>query len=194
MLKIGITGGIGSGKTTVTDYIERKGYTVIDADEMSRKMTSSGGKAMPYILEKFGKDFIQDDGSLNRAKMRDLIFYNPEAKAVLEEGTTKIVIEDIKSIISEKEKAGDKIIFFSIPQLFENNLDEDFDEIWAVSADRNIKKERIMNRDGIDENIIDLIISSQAEDEYIRENSDRVIYNNGTLDELYYKIDDLLEY
>lgn len=192
MLKIGITGGIGSGKTTVTDYLKNKGYIVIDADEMSREITSSGGKAIPFIREKFGDNFILSDGSMDRAKMRDLIFSNPDAKQILEEGTTKVVIEDINNIIKVQENAGSKVVFFSIPQLFENNLQGDYDQIWAVSADREIKKERVKFRDGIDDNIIDLIISSQAEDEYIINNSDVVITNNGTIDELYKHIENLL--
>lgn len=192
MLKIAITGGIGSGKTTVTDYLESKGFLVIDADKISRKITSSGGKAIPYIKEKFGDEFILDDGSMDRAKMRDHIFTNPSAKILLEEGTTKVVIQDINEIIKQKEAAGDKVVFFSIPQLFENNLQEAYDQIWAVSADREIKKDRIMKRDNVPENIIDLIISTQAEDDYIVSNSDEIIYNNGTIVELHEAIDNLL--
>lgn len=193
MYKIGITGGIGAGKTTVTDYLKSSGYTVVDADELSREMTSSGGKAIPYIVSKFGSDFVLPDGSMDRAKMRDLIFNNPEAKEILEYGTTKVVIEDIKQIIIDREKAGDKVVFFSIPQLFENNMENDYDEIWAVSADREIKKKRIKSRDGIDDNIIELIISTQAEEEYINSKSNVVIFNNGSVQELYSNIDDLLD-
>ena len=192
MLKIGITGGIGSGKTTVTNYLIEKGYLVIDADEMSREITSSGGKAIPYIRENFGNDLILPDGSMDRAKMRDLIFANPDAKRILEKGTTKVVINDIKNIISEQNNYGTKVIFFSIPQLFENKLEDDYDQIWAISANKDIKKSRIKQRDGIDENIIDLIISTQKEDEYIIKNSDIVIINNGSLDELYNLIDETL--
>ena len=192
MLKIAITGGIGSGKTTVTDYLESKGYTVIDADVMSRNITSASGKAIPYIRETFGDDYILPDGSMDRAKMRDYIFNNPSAKKLLEEGTTKVVIQDINEIIKQKESAGDKVVFFSIPQLFENNLQENYDQIWAVSADKGIKRERVMKRDNIPENIIDLIISTQAEDDYIISNSDEVIYNNASKDELYENIEKLL--
>jgi dephospho-CoA kinase len=68
---------------------------VIDADAMSRAMTAAGGKAMPYIREHFGPDYINEDGSLNRVAMRDLVFRNPRYKAILEEGTTKVVLQEI---------------------------------------------------------------------------------------------------
>ena len=193
MIKIGITGGIGAGKTTATDYLKSRGYTVVDADEISREITSSGGKAIPYIVSKFGSEFVLPDGSMDRAKMRDLVFNNPEAKTILENGTTKVVIEDIKQIIIDREKAGDKVVFFSIPQLFENNMENEYDEIWAVSADREIKKKRIKSRDNIDDNIIDLIISIQAEEEYINSKSDVIIFNNGSVKDLHAHIDKLLD-
>lgn len=192
MITIAITGTIGSGKTTVTDYLLEKGYTVIDADEMARNITSPGGKAIPYIIEHFGKEYIMDDGSMNRSKMRDLIFTDPKQKSVLENGTTKVVIEDIKSIINSKKNSGSKVVFFSVPQLFENKLQEDYDYIWSVMADRNIKKERIKKRDAIPDNIIDLIISSQAEDEIFSNNSDEIIVNNSTIENLHKCVDSLL--
>lgn len=192
MLKIGITGGIGSGKTTLTNYLENKGYIVIDADKMSREYTSSGGKAIPYIIRKFGEEYILPDGSMDRAKMRDLVFTNPEAKRILEEGTTNIVIKDINNIINRKQGSGEKIMFFSVPLLFEKKMENDYDQIWAVTADREIKKERVKLRDKIDDKIIDLIISTQAEEDVIISKSDVVIYNNGTLREMYKFVDKLL--
>ena len=98
MVNVAITGGIGSGKTEVTNYLISKGFTVIDADKMSREMTGAGGKAMPYILEHFGASFIMEDGSLDRAAMRDLVFKDPAKKKLLEEGTTKVVLADIEAI------------------------------------------------------------------------------------------------
>ena len=161
MLSIAITGGIGSGKTCVTDIIRSHGFTVIDADAMSREMTSAGGKAIPYIREKFGPEFIMEDGSLNRAAMRDLIFRDPAKKALLEEGTTKVVLEDIETIRRQKEKAGEKALFFDIPLLFETGTEGEYDAVWVVSADYDVRARRIMERDGIDAGMIGLIMDSQ---------------------------------
>ena len=189
MITIAITGGIASGKTQVTNYLISKGYTVVDADRMSREMTAPGGKAMPYILEHFGPSFILEDGGLDRAAMRDLIFRDPAWKSVLEEGTTKVVLEDIEHIKSERAASGDKVLFFDIPLLFETGSEDDYDAVWVVTADYELRKKRIMERDGIDRTLIDLIMDSQEEEEKKVKIADNVIYNNGTLEELRESVD-----
>jgi dephospho-CoA kinase len=189
MITIAITGGIGSGKSTVTDYLTEKGYTVIDADAMSRAMTAAGGKAMPYIREHFGPDYINADGSLNRVAMRDLVFRNPKYKAVLEEGTTKVVLEDIEKIKEEKRAAGEKAIFFDIPLLFETHQEDNYDLIWVVTADRELRKQRVIERDGTDPEIVDLMIGSQAEEDIRTAKASTVLDNNGSVDDLHAAID-----
>ena len=193
MITIAITGGIGSGKTQVTNYLISKGFTVVDADRMSREMTAPGGKAMPYILEHFGPSFILEDGSLDRAAMRDLVFRDPSWKSVLEEGTTKVVLEDIEAIRKEKAENNEKALFFDIPLLFETGSEDDYDAVWVVTADYELRKNRIMERDGIDSSLIDLIMDSQeGEDRKVRL-ADNVIYNNGTFDELRESVDRVLK-
>ena len=184
MLNIAITGGIGSGKTSVTEILRSCGYTVIDADAMSRELTSSGGRAIPYIKEKFGPGFIMEDGSLDRAKMRDLVFRDPAKKALLEEGTTRVVLEDIEAIRSQKEKAGEKALFYDIPLLFETGTEGEYDAVWVITADHALRAARIMERDGIDAGMIDLIMDSQEDDEAKKAKADLVIYNNGTMEDL----------
>lgn len=193
MLSIAITGGIGSGKSTVTDYLTKLGYIVIDADKMAREITAPGGKAIPYIRENFGESYIAEDGSMDRAKMRDLIFKDYSKKKLLEEGTTKVVINDIAMIKAQSEKDGVKAMFFDIPLLFENNEQGNYDKVWVVTADHDIRRKRVMRRDGIQENIVDLIIGSQKEDDERTSQADDVIYNNGTIVELHRNIDELIE-
>ena len=193
MINIAITGGIGSGKSEVTNYLVSKGYMVIDADKMSREMTAPGGKAIPYILEHFGNSFILEDGSLDRAAMRDLVFKDPAKKELLEEGTTKVVLEDIEAIKKEREESGDKALFFDIPLLFETGTEADYDVILVVTADYEIRKARIKARDGIDSAIIDLIMDSQEGEERKAAMADFVIFNNGTIDELHDAVDLLLK-
>lgn len=193
MINIAITGGIGSGKTEVTNHLISKGYTVVDADRMSREMTAAGGKAMPYILEHFGPSFVLEDGSLDRAAMRDLVFRDPSWKQVLEEGTTKVVLEDIEAIKKERAANNDKALFFDIPLLFETGTEDDYDAVWVVTADYEVRKSRIMARDGIDSSIIDLIMDSQDGEDKKAKLADNVIYNNGTLDELRESVDRTLK-
>ena len=189
MITIAITGGIGSGKTQVTNYLISKGYTVVDADRMSREMTSAGGKAIPYIIEHFGPSFILEDGSMDRAAMRDLVFRHPEKKRLLEEGTTKVVLEDIEAIKKERAANDDKALFFDIPLLFETGSENDYDAVWVVTADYEVRRKRIMERDGIDPTVIDLIMDSQDAEEKKAALADHVIYNNGTLEELRESVD-----
>ena len=169
MISVAITGGIGSGKTEVTNYLISKGFTVIDADQMSREMTGAGGKAMPYILEHFAK------------------------KELLEEGTTKVVLADIEAIRKEREESGDKILFFDIPLLFETGTHVDYDAVLVVTADYEIRKARVMARDGIDPAIIDLIMDTQSDEERKIAMADFVIFNNGTIEELHDAVDMLIK-
>lgn len=192
MINIAITGGIGSGKTEVTNYLISKGYTVVDADKMSREMTSAGGKAIPYIREHFGPEFIMEDGSLDRAAMRDLVFKNPAKKKLLEEGTTKVVLADIEAIKKERAACNDKALFFDIPLLFETGSEDDYDAVWVVTADYEIRKSRVMARDNIDSSIIDLIMDSQEGEDKKAAMADQVILNNGTIDELRAAVDRVL--
>lgn len=194
MLNIAITGGIASGKSLVSEYLRILGYTVIDADEMAREITEPGGKAMPYIVEKFGNDYVNEDGSLNRAAMRDLVFKNPEKLAVLEEGTTNVVLKDIETIRKEKEMAGDKVLFYEIPLLYEKNQQDNYDAVWVVTADRDIRKQRLIERDGMDESMSELIMDAQEEEDKKIESADFVIYNNGSTTELRRSVDDALSH
>ena len=193
MKTIAVTGGIAAGKSTVTDYLISKGYMVVDADKMAREMTGPGGKAMPYILEHFGPDYIENDGSLKREAMRDLVFQNPKYKAVLEAGTTAVVIRDIEIIRAEAAERGLPVMFFDIPLLFEMKLEDRYDEVWVITADRNIRSERIRARDGLNPELIDLIIGSQADEEYKISRADRVFCNNGTIEELIQSVDKALQ-
>ncbi|MBE6019618.1 MAG: dephospho-CoA kinase [Clostridiales bacterium] len=193
MINIAITGGIGSGKSEVTAYLSSKGYIVVDADKMSREMTAAGGKAIPYIREHFGPAFIMEDGSLNRAAMRDLVFRDPAKKKLLEEGTTKVVIEDIEAIKAERERLGDKALFYDIPLLFETGTANNYDIVLVVTADYEVRKSRIMARDGIGPEIIDLIMDSQEGEDEKASMADFVIYNNGTIDDLHDSVELLLK-
>ena len=194
MKNIAITGGIASGKTMASDYLRSLGYTVIDADEMAREMTAPGGKAMPFIIEHFGPDYLDENGGLNRAAMRDLVFKNPDKLMILEAGTTDVVISDIQKIKEDRAAAGDKILFYDIPLIFEKNLQDDYDAIWVITADRNIRKERLAERDCMDENMAELIMDSQEDEDKKIEAADFVIYNNGSLAELERSVDDALKH
>ena len=193
MKTIAVTGGIGSGKTELSNYLTELGYTVVDADKMSREMTSAGGKAIPYIREHFGESFIAPDGSLDRAAMRDLVFRDPSKKKLLEEGTTKVVLEDIERIKREREESGDSALFFDIPLLFETGTEGNYDSVWVITAPYETRKARVMERDGISPGIIDLIMDSQEDEDYKASRADIVFNNDGSLGDLKASVDAALK-
>lgn len=194
MIRIAITGGIGSGKTAVTDYLETKGFPIIDTDKMSHDMTAPGGKAIPYIREHFGEAFIAPDGSMDRKKIRDLVYQDSESMKVLERGTTDVIVADTKKLIGEYEKDGATCVFIAIPLLFETGQStSDYDAIWSVTAPRALRLERVMKRDGLPRNMVERIMDKQVNDEERAKKSDELIENVGNLQELREQIDTLLQ-
>lgn len=194
MIVIVITGGIGSGKTAVTDYLISKGYKVIDTDLMAHEITSKNGKAISYIRDVFGEEYILKDGSMNREKIRKLVYQDESKKKLLEKGTTDIIISDTKKMIEDYRKKGLEILFVAIPLFFENGGENEkyFDKIWLVCSDMEKRLKRIKKRDNLDEYMIKKIMEKQMPDKDKEIKSDVVIKNSGTIEELHRKIDSLL--
>lgn len=194
MIVIVITGGIGSGKTAVTDYLISKGYKVIDTDIMAHEITSKNGKAISYIRDVFGEEYILKDGSMDREKIRKLVYQDENKKKLLEKGTTDIIISDTKKMIEDYRKKGLEILFVAIPLFFENRGEKEkyFDKIWLVCSDIEKRLKRIKKRDNLDEHMIKKIMEKQMPDKDKEIKSDVVIKNSGTIEELHRKIDSLL--
>ena len=194
MVSIVITGGIGSGKTAVTDYLATKGFPIIDTDEMSHKMTAPGGKAIPYIREHFGEKYILADGSLNRKAMRDLVYQNPEQMEILEEGTTRVIQEDLRRMLLELSEQGKPVVFLAIPLFFETEENpSNYDGVWTVTARPEVRMSRVRKRDGLTDSMIQQIMDKQASEEVRRRGSTEIIDNSGSLEELHRRVDGLLQ-
>ena len=192
MLSIAITGGIGAGKTVITDYLESQGYVVIDADVIARKITAPGGKAIDEIAEKIGAEYITPDGSMDRDRMRALVYDDPFAKAILEDCTTRVVQEELESILSENREKGMAVTFAAVPLLFEKGGAESFDAVWLVVADEETRIRRVQARDGLDRDTIKKIINNQFSDEKKLALSTDVLYNNDCVQEIYKQVERLL--
>lgn len=193
MRTIAITGGIGSGKTAVTDYLEEKGFPVIDTDCMAHAMTATGGKAIPYIRKHFGEDFILPDGSMDREAIRNVVYRNPEMMKVLEKGTTEVIARDTKAEIERMRTLGAPVTFVAIPLLFETGSDgSEYDGVWAVTASEEVRVKRVMARDGLTEEMVRRILKKQVSDEVRREKASELIDNSGTLAALRSRVDFLL--
>lgn len=193
MLKIAITGGIGSGKTVITNYLEYLGYTVIDADVISREMTGPGGCAVERIIEVFGPDVASIEKGLSREYIRQLIFSNNEIKRKFEDIVTKSVIDTINRILKGYELSGKNIVFVAAPLLFEYDMEDEFDAVWLVVSDEDKRITRVAERDGLDNEMITRIIDSQLSDEEKCVLATDIIENNSTVDDLKIAVNILLD-
>jgi len=190
--KIGITGGIGSGKSMVTDWLREKGYGVIDADDVSREAAMPGEPAMLRLREDLGDDVFNEDGSLNRQELAKIIFSDPVALISVNEIFHGDIKERMEAHTRTYEEKGDQVVFISAPLLYEANADWMTDEVWLVTADEDIRISRVMERDGISEEDVRARMANQMPEEEKKVKADTIIENNGTLDDLYTTIENLL--
>ncbi|MGN0709343.1 MAG: dephospho-CoA kinase [Anaerovoracaceae bacterium] len=213
MKVIGITGGIGSGKSVVSDHLKELGYYVIDADEISREITAPGSPVLDELAERFGQDILmsgRDDSAyssmkfengeklgsvkrLDRKKLADIVFHDKKKKAELESIVTDRVIAEVKRRIAHKrneDKSG--VIFLDAPTLYETGADVLTDDVWLITADRDRRAERVVERDHTDRASAEARIDSQMPDEVKARMASKVIENNGSVEDLLKKIDGLL--
>ena len=188
MLKIGLTGGIGSGKTTVANHFEKLGVPVIDADEISRRIVKRGLPAYLAIIQVFGTEVLATDGELDRARMRQLIFSDPEAKAKLESILHPMIREEIKNNV---DSLNADYCIIAIPLLVETGQLSLVDRILVVDVDPQTQITRTQARDGNSAAQVEAIIKSQASRKDRFEVADDILNNNGDLKLLEANIDKL---
>ena len=194
MKVIGLTGGTGSGKSTVAAYLEKKGCIIIDADKISRDLTKPGGEALEPIRRRFGADVFFEDGSLDRKKLGGIVFSDDAKLRSLEEITTDIVIKKILEKVEHLKKNGfNGTVILDAPLLFECGMKDCTDENWLVTCDLENRIQRLIDRDGISRQSILDRMANQLSDEQKRMMADRVIENYGSLTELYSRIDRFIE-
>lgn len=194
MKVIGLTGGMGTGKSTVSSYLRKKGCEIIDADLISRKMTSKDSPALEEIRNAFGKKCFFDDGSLNRKALGDLVFADKTRLSMLQQIITKKVVEEIKRRIFNLKTEGFKgIAVIDAPLLFECGLDKITDENWLVTADLNVRIDRVIRRDHLSREQIISRISNQISVEEAKKRCQCILDNSGTLEVLIRQIDDNVE-
>lgn len=177
---IGVTGGIASGKSNVCTIIAEQGYPVIDCDKITAELSVKGGSLYNVIIEKFGKEFLLEDGEIDRKKLGKLIFNNSAAKLLINSATHPIIIDEVKRRIGEIPSG---LIFVEAPLLYESKLNEICDKVICVFLQKKHQVERLMEREGIDEDYALAKIHSQM-DLYMKKTlADYVIDSKGTFDE-----------
>lgn len=189
---IGLTGSIATGKSAVTQYLLSKGYPVIDSDQIARTVVEKGSPVLKKIAETFGDDLILGTGELDRKALGAIIFSDEIARLKLNAITHPAINAEMHRRIKGYQSEGKKLIFCDVPLLFESEMTDDFDEIWLVFASESIQLERLMKRDRIAEETAISKINAQFSIEDKQDMADEVIMNNGTLEETYKQVDQLL--
>ena len=187
---IGLTGGIGTGKSTVARRLVEKGYRVIDADMISRSIIEKD-EVIKEILEKIDKDLFEN-GKINRKKLAQIVFKDEKKLDVLNSIMHPLIIREMKNEIEKQRKIYD-IVIVDMPLIFEMKIEKEFDVILLVYASKQVQIKRIVQRDGRTEEEAESIINSQIDLEFKRKRSDYILENNGTLEHLYAKTDKILK-
>ena len=188
MLKIALTGGIGSGKTTVTDYFRKLGVPVIDADETSHEVTQAGEPAVQKISDAFGDSVLDCDGNLDRTALRNIVFADPESRKLLE----SILHPEIQRRMNEAaSRTQSPYCLFSIPLLIETDQHTSYDRILVVEASEDRRRSWIQARSDLTQNEITAILSAQVSDEQRRRAADDLLMNDGGIDDLHARIERL---
>lgn len=181
MLTIGLTGGIGSGKTAVTDLFSGLGVPVIDADQVAREVVEPGQPALGEIISRFSTDLLLDDGQLDRKALRTKIFEDPQAREILEQ----ILHPEIRRQMWERlENLTDPYAILSIPLLIETGQNNRVDRVLVVDCPVSLQIERIRKRDRISLSQAEAIIATQCSREQRLSAADDVIENDGDLEML----------
>ncbi|MCI5688076.1 MAG: dephospho-CoA kinase [Emergencia sp.] len=191
---IGLTGGIGAGKSTVSDYLLDKGYIVIDADKIARSLTDKGSDTLQALTAAFGEEILFADGSLDRKKLAGIVFSDGEKRLILEELTTKEVVRIIEERLMQLQGEGYKgPVFVDAPLLFESGADRLTGAVWLVDADMDVRVARVMARDGISAEDVKRRIANQMDSEEKKARSTDIIDNSKGKELLYRQVERLLE-
>ena len=189
-MKIGLTGGIACGKSTVAAMLARRGAAVIDIDRIAREVVEPGRPALAAIAEKFGQAVLQPDGTLDRKKLGAIVFADPAKRKELERITHPAIRAEMKDRMRRfEEEDPDRLIVADVPLLFESGLESYFDKIMVVYVPRDEQKRRLMARDSLTEEEAEQRLKAQMDIEEKKRRADIVIDNSGPLDETERQLD-----
>lgn len=189
---IGITGGISSGKSTVTNFLRQRGFQVVDADALVHQLQAPGGRLYNILVEHFGNQVLLKNGQLNRPLLASLIFSNPEEQEWSKETQGQVILEELAGLKNQLAQT-EAIFFMDIPLLFEQGYESWFDEVWLIYLDRETQIERLMNRDKLSLEAAESRLASQWSLDKKKKLATHIIDNSGSLDQLLSQIISLLE-
>lgn len=189
---IGITGGIASGKSTVTNFLRQRGFQVVDADALVHQLQKPGGRLYQVLVNHFGQDIVSKNGELNRPLLASLIFSNSKEREWSKRTQGEIIREELASLRDNLAQQ-ESIFFMDIPLLFEQDYSSWFDETWLVYVDRDVQLKRLMKRDQLSKELAEARLSAQWPLEEKKGLASQVIDNNGSQDQLLAQVNSLLE-
>lgn len=181
MLIIGLTGGIGCGKTTVTQLFQKRQVPVVDADEIAHAVVQPKQPALAEVANAFGQHIIKADGSLDRDRLRNIVFNDPDKKKRLEDILHPIIFSTLYQQLAQFDAPYG---IASIPLLFESNKPHQFNRVVVIDCPEYTQIERVKSRDQLSNDIIAAIMKSQCPRTYRLEHADDIIHNNEGLDSL----------
>ena len=182
MKVIGLTGGIGTGKSSVAGFFREKGVPVIDLDEIVHELQRPGKQVYRRIVEEFGESILNSDGTINRKLLGKIVFSDRSKLEKLNSIVHPAVIEKLKDILMKYQSAGQEMLVVEVPLLYEVGLEKLFDHVVVVYAPEEIQIERIMKRDGLSREEALSRIRNQLSIEEKRRRADVVIDNSGNLE------------
>lgn len=190
---LGLTGGIATGKSTVSRYLADKGIPIVDADLIAREVVEPGTKGLAAIAEAFGETYILADGSLNRKKLGSLIFSDDKKRQELNDLLQKDIKEVINNQVKQLKKIQPELIVLDIPLLYENEYVDYCDAVMVVYTTPEVQIERLMARNQLSIQEAKNRLASQMPIEEKRKRADLVIDNNGSVSKTYKQLDNWLE-
>jgi dephospho-CoA kinase len=189
---IGITGGLATGKSTVADLFRKHGALVLSADEAARAVTAPGSPVLQQISSRFGPEFIQSNGELDRAALGSYIFSHPEARHALEQITHPAILRLLQEQIARTQKdAPDAVIAVEVPLLFEAGMEDWFDEVIVVAVPEPLQVERLCSRNGLTPEEARVRIAAQMPLAEKIARADTTIWNSGSLSETAAQVDEV---
>ena len=190
---IGITGGVGAGKTQILEYLNNKyGATVCEADEVGKKLQKKGTECFEKIVEHFGEDILDEKGELNRAGLAEIVFADKVELSVLNSIVHPRVKEEILKKISKEERKNTNLMIIEGALLIEDHYEEICDELWYVYVEDSIRKKRLKYARGYEDKKIDEMFEVQLPKDMFLRHCDRVIDNSGVFEETKMQLDKII--